>query len=77
MNGFLVFDSQEVAAKFLDDPMVRNLGSADALFQRAVSRPVITFRNVPERFVSSLMNTARSYGAEIEESFQHEPVTRH
>jgi hypothetical protein len=75
MNGFLVFDSQQVASECLLDPVVRNLGAAQASFRRAASKPVITFRNVPEPFVDTLLKTARAYGAEVEESFRHEPVT--
>jgi hypothetical protein len=77
MNGFLVFDSQQIAAEFLDDPVVRTLGSAQASFRRAASEPVITFRNVPDQFAASLVQAARSYGAEIQESFRHEPVALH
>lgn len=73
MNGFVIFDRQDAVAKFLREPEVVRL-QTPGRFTTSNRDPLIVFRELSRRELSTVRAVADRLGGRIKESTRYEPL---
>jgi len=71
MNGFVIFSTLVDVKHFLKRPEIRALASAHSRLVKSANRqPVVTFRGMTQKEISTISFVANQTNGEIRSSFQ-------
>lgn len=73
MNGFIIFDRDEAVASFLHEPEIESLQLLNRFVQSSRD-PLIIFRDLSSRELSTIREVVERLGGRIKESARYSPM---